>query len=88
MELYYVHDRSTVNFSTNLWIYYGRPLLDFNGACKDLASVEIWQKVEYYFDGTKALDLSGFKRNFDFLKNLFIMADCYQILIEHMPKFS
>ena len=68
----YAHDRSTVNFSTNLWIYYGRPLLDFNVACKDLASVEIWQKKEYYFDGTKTLDLSGCKRNFDFLKNLFI----------------
>ena len=54
----YAHDRSTVNFSTNLWIYYGRLLLDFDGAYKGLASVEIWQKMEYYFDGTKTLDLS------------------------------
>ena len=70
--------RLTTFMTAALWIFRrtfesnGRTLLDFNGACKDLASVEIWQKMEYYFDGTKTLDLSGFKRNFDFLKKFFI----------------
>ena len=32
----------------NLWIYYGKPLLDFDGICESLASVEIWQKSRYF----------------------------------------
>ena len=76
-------------------VYYDRALLDFDGTCKSLASVEIQQKMGYFLMVRELLDLSGFHTfplqlyvTFDFLKNLFIVANCYQILIKHMPKFS
>ena len=71
-------------------VYYDRALLDFDGTFKSLASVEIQQKMGYFMMVRELLDLSGFHTfplqlyvTFDFLKNLFIVANCYQILIEH-----
>ena len=70
-------------------VYYVRALLDFDGTCKSLASVEI-QKMGYFLMVRELLDLSGFHTfplqlyvTFDFLKNLFIVANSYQILIKH-----